>query len=159
MLKNRLPQQLSKLRAIRNLSLSDLAKLSGVSKSTIAEIETGQAKNVTLVTILKLCQFFGVSLDEITGFFDDVPHIKRPGTWAGSTLVNMRPVCLRCNGNLRRGERHFLEECIMHLHENAVSRERISALCEVGVSAVDKIIADVLSRRLGRRLRPVIAAS
>jgi len=158
-LKNRLPQQLSKLRAIRNLSLSDLAKLSGVSKSTIAEIETGQAKNVTLGTILKLCQFFGVSLDEITGFFDEVPHIKRPGTSPGFALVNMKPVCMKCRGHLRRGERHFYEECIMHLHQEAVSRERIAVIMECEVSTVDKIIAGVLSRRLGRRLRPVIAAS
>ena len=157
MLKNGLPQRLIKLRAVRRLSQNALAKLSGVSKGTIAAIENGLAKDVKLSTIRKLCRTFIVTPDYILAY-DEESHMARRNAGVAEGRPTVRElrgggsICARCDRTLRRREEHFLGECIMHIHEDkALSREALSSRFGFSVHVIDVILADEYSRRIGKR--------
>ena len=66
-----LAQRIAELREEKHLRQSDLAKKLGVSQQFISQIETGQGKNLTLETILKIARSLGrglsISFPKITG--------------------------------------------------------------------------------------------
>lgn len=55
-------KRISDLWQERNMTLSELCKRSGVTKSTIHRIISGDSKNVLLYTIEKICIVFGINL-------------------------------------------------------------------------------------------------
>lgn len=54
-----LAQRIAELREEKHLRQIDLAKKLGVSQQFISQIETGQERNLTLVTILKIAKSLG----------------------------------------------------------------------------------------------------
>lgn len=58
------------LRERRNLKQTDVASAVGLSVSQYSNIETGYAKSTKLQTAIALADFYGVSLDFITGRTD-----------------------------------------------------------------------------------------
>jgi len=80
--------RLRRLRSIRSTSLADLAELTGISKSTLSRLETGQRK-ASLELLLPLAQAYGVPLDELVGapeVGDPRVHLK-PRTVNGRTVI------------------------------------------------------------------------
>lgn len=59
--------RLNELLADKNLTVSGLAYLSGVSESTIKSILNGQSKNPGIVTLKKLCDGLEIS---VIAFFE-----------------------------------------------------------------------------------------
>ena len=59
------------LRVERNLSVSELARRSGVAKGTVSKLEAGQATNPTVETLWALADALGASLSEL--IVDDTP--------------------------------------------------------------------------------------
>ena len=59
------------------LRQDDVAKAIGVERSTIANWERG-VKQPSLETLVKLSQFFGVSLDELVGVTKITPQAPAP---------------------------------------------------------------------------------
>ncbi len=59
----KISQIVKTLRAERELSQTDLSRLSGLSQSAIAQIETGARSSPTLRTLLALAKAFGVDLE------------------------------------------------------------------------------------------------
>lgn len=53
------------LRLERNLSVSELARRSGVAKGTVSKLEAGQATNPTVETLWALADALGASLSEL----------------------------------------------------------------------------------------------
>ncbi|MCL6559473.1 MAG: helix-turn-helix domain-containing protein [Firmicutes bacterium] len=68
--KNISGDRLRELRQSRNLSLKDVADALGTSKSTIGNIERG-TKPASLEMVIKLADFFDVSLDYLVGRSDN----------------------------------------------------------------------------------------
>lgn len=66
-----LAQKIAELREEEHLKQVDLAKKLGVSQQFISQIETGQEKNLTLETLLKIAKSLGrglkISFPKITG--------------------------------------------------------------------------------------------
>lgn len=56
--------RLREIRQERGMSLEDLARLSGVSKSTISRIELGESEPTQSV-MCKICKALGLKLDEV----------------------------------------------------------------------------------------------
>lgn len=54
-----LAQRIAELREEKHLNQVDLAKMLGVSQQFISQIETGQEKNLTLFTLLRLASALG----------------------------------------------------------------------------------------------------
>ena len=80
--------RLKRIRSIRGVSLSDLAETTGISKSTLSRLETGQRKP-SLELLLPLAQAYGVPLDELVGapeVGDPRVHLK-PHTVNGRTVI------------------------------------------------------------------------
>lgn len=50
-----------------NITVNKLCTISAVTQSTVNDIVNGRAKNIGIVTIKKLCDGFGIGVDE---FFD-----------------------------------------------------------------------------------------
>lgn len=49
----------------QNISQTELAKRSGVSRARINALETGKAKNVKASTLIKIAQALGTTVDNI----------------------------------------------------------------------------------------------
>ena len=66
-----LAQRIAELREEKHLRQSDLAKKLGVSQQFISQIETGEEKNLTLETMIKIAQSLGcglsISFPKLTG--------------------------------------------------------------------------------------------
>lgn len=80
--------RLKRIRSIRGVSLADLADSTGISKSTLSRLETGQRKP-SLELLLPLAQAYGVPLDELVGapeVGDPRVHLK-PRTVNGRTVI------------------------------------------------------------------------
>ena len=66
-----LAQKISELREEKHLRQADLAKKLGVSQQFISQIETGEEKNLTLETMIKIARSLGrglsISFPKLTG--------------------------------------------------------------------------------------------
>jgi transcriptional regulator with XRE-family HTH domain len=80
--------RLKRLRAIRGVTLTDLAGRTGISKSTLSRLETGQRKP-SLELLLPLAQAYGVPLDELVGAPEvGDPRIRlKPRQANGQTVI------------------------------------------------------------------------
>lgn len=59
---------MNRLKAVREekgISQTELAKLTGLSRTTISKIESGEAVNVNTKTIVKIAEVFAVQPSEI----------------------------------------------------------------------------------------------
>ncbi|SIR87024.1 helix-turn-helix domain-containing protein [Micromonospora avicenniae] len=72
--------RLKQLRARRDITLTDLAKETGISASTLSRLEAG-LRRPTLEQLLPLARVYGVTIDELVG---------APPT--GDPRVNLRPI-------------------------------------------------------------------
>ena len=79
--------RLKRLRSLRGTSLADLADRTGISKSTLSRLETGQRKP-SLELLLPLAQAYGVPLDELVG----APEVGDPRVHMKQHQVNGRTV-------------------------------------------------------------------
>lgn len=69
--------KLKEVRTEKGMSVLDLAEKSGISRTWIWAIESGNAKNVSVKVLLALANALGVTIDEI--FFEDkVYNSKHP---------------------------------------------------------------------------------
>jgi transcriptional regulator with XRE-family HTH domain len=79
--------RLKRIRAMRGVSLTDLADSTGISKSTLSRLETGQ-RRPSLELLLPLAQAYGVPLDELVG----APEVGDPRVHLKPRQVNGRTV-------------------------------------------------------------------
>jgi transcriptional regulator with XRE-family HTH domain len=80
--------RLRRLRAQRGITLTGLASTTGISKSTLSRLETGQ-RRPTLELLLALSQAYRVPLDDLVGAPDvGDPRIRlKPGRVKGRTVI------------------------------------------------------------------------
>jgi transcriptional regulator with XRE-family HTH domain len=80
--------RLRQLRAQRRITLTGLAQTTGISKSTLSRLETGQ-RRATLELLLALSQAYRVPLDDLVGAPETGdPRIRlRPGSVKGRTVI------------------------------------------------------------------------
>jgi len=62
-----LAQNIRKLRKKQGLTLEKLSSLAGISISTLAKIEYEEAKEPTIITVIKIAAALNVSIDELVG--------------------------------------------------------------------------------------------
>ncbi len=147
-----LPQSLARLRSIHGLSQRDLARKTGIAKSTIAALETGQVRNVTVETIERLCVCFHVTFDYLLvpndGKRDRAPRfmVKHMDSFP----AHGRRTCGICDSVLRRGEPHSDPQCMMRMDAAGCSREYLASFWGFGRVALDAILADEYRREKKR---------
>ncbi len=80
--------RLKRLRTRRRITLARLAETTGISKSTLSRLETGQ-RRPTLELLLALSQVYRVPLDDLVGAPDvGDPRIRlKPGRVKGRTVI------------------------------------------------------------------------
>jgi transcriptional regulator with XRE-family HTH domain len=80
--------RLKRLRALRQMTLTGLAQTTGISKSTLSRLETGQ-RRPTLELLLALSHAYRVPLDDLVGAPDvGDPRIRlKPGSLKGRTVI------------------------------------------------------------------------
>ena len=80
--------RLKRIRAQRRLTLTDLERTTGISKSTLSQLETGQ-RRPTLELLLALSLAYRVPLDDLVGAPEvGDPRIRlKPGVVKGRTVI------------------------------------------------------------------------
>src|SRR3712207_1702131 len=80
--------RLKRLRTQRGITLTGLAHTTGISKSTLSRLETGQ-RRPTLELLLALSQAYRVPLDDLVGAPEvGDPRIRlKPGRVRGRTVI------------------------------------------------------------------------
>jgi transcriptional regulator with XRE-family HTH domain len=79
--------RLKALRAQRGVTLTELSETTGISKSTLSRLETGQ-RRASLELLLPLAQAYRVPLDELVG----APEVGDPRVRLKASTVNGRTV-------------------------------------------------------------------
>jgi len=84
--------RLKRLRTNRGVTLSELSETTGISKSTLSRLETGQRKP-SLELLLPLAQAYRVPLDELVGAPDVAdPRVRlKPRRVHGRTVIPLTP--------------------------------------------------------------------
>lgn len=84
--------RLKRLRAARGITLADLSEMTGISKSTLSRLETGQ-RRPSLEVLLPLARAYRVPLDEMVGAPDvGDPRVRlKPRRVNGRTVVPLTP--------------------------------------------------------------------
>lgn len=62
-----LAQNIRKARLRKGLSQEKLARLADISNATLVKIESGAAKEPTIVTVAKIASALDISIDELVG--------------------------------------------------------------------------------------------
>ena len=70
-------ERLKDLRKDRGLTLEALAEVTNISKSALGTYETGEFKDISPFSIVKLAKFYGVTTDYLMG----VSNLKKRLTW------------------------------------------------------------------------------
>jgi transcriptional regulator with XRE-family HTH domain len=85
---DRVGNRLKRLRIRRRLTLADVAKATGISKSTMSRLETGQ-RRPTLELLLALSHAYQVALDDLVAAPEEGdPRIRlKPGRVKGRTVI------------------------------------------------------------------------
>ena len=85
---DRIGSRLKQLRAQRRITLTGLATTTGISKSTLSRLETGQ-RRPTLELLLALSRAYRVPLDDLVGAPETGdPRIRlKPGSVKGRTVI------------------------------------------------------------------------
>jgi transcriptional regulator with XRE-family HTH domain len=139
-LRTTLPETLRKVRRMRNISQAELARRSGVSCSTICEIESGQAADIRVRTLCKLCGVLSVSLDYLAGIIADETYASEAPNSADRPTVRESRTCPHCGKLLRRGEPHPPGECIIAADRRGGStrehREFLAPVFGLSVAAI-----------------------
>jgi transcriptional regulator with XRE-family HTH domain len=80
--------RLRRLRALRRMTLTSLAQTTGISKSTLSRLETGQ-RRPGLELLLALSRAYRVPLDDLVGAPEmGDPRIRlKPGSVKGRTVI------------------------------------------------------------------------
>jgi transcriptional regulator with XRE-family HTH domain len=80
--------RLKRLRAQRNLTLTDVSQTTGISKSTLSRLETG-GRRPTLELLLALSHAYRVPLDDLVGAPEEGdPRLRlKPGRVKGRTVI------------------------------------------------------------------------
>lgn len=84
--------RLKRLRSSRAISLADLSEMTGISKSTLSRLETGQ-RRPSLEVLLPLARAYRVPLDEMVGAPEvGDPRVRlKPRRVNGRTVVPLTP--------------------------------------------------------------------
>lgn len=87
----RIALNVRRLRAERGISLSELARGSGVSKGTLSRLEGGTG-NPTIETLTSIAGFLGVDLDDVLSDEGSRTSVVRSseGTWVTGSAVGYR---------------------------------------------------------------------
>jgi transcriptional regulator with XRE-family HTH domain len=85
---DRVGGRLKRIRTQRELTLTGVAALTGISKSTLSRLETGQ-RRPTLELLLSLAHIYGVPLDYLVGAPEEGdPRVQlKPGRVKGRTVI------------------------------------------------------------------------
>ena len=67
-------EKLKDLRVARGLSLEELATLTGISRSSLGKYEADDYKDISPFNLVKLAEFYGVSMDYLMGLTEQKRH-------------------------------------------------------------------------------------
>lgn len=133
------PLRLRDLRQLYGLSQTCLSRRSGVPRSLVGGIEAGQAGDVRLSTLLKLCHVFGVSPDYLLGFDTGItraiyrPYVPPP---------NIDGACQLCESRVRRGEPHRIGTCIAANHERGWRPEVLAVFYGLTLESIFAVLRE-----------------
>jgi transcriptional regulator with XRE-family HTH domain len=151
-----LPRRIVQYRELRGVSKAALARAAGVSVSTLKSIESGQAKDMKLSTLEKMCHALGVSADALCGF-NDVLLVRNPerhGLIARDdpTLINPARACQHCGTHIRARAVHLPGSCMMVMFDRHTSPQRIGDVFGLSEQAILAVLREEHTVRSRRRL-------
>lgn len=139
------------LRKRRGMTERDVAQLTGLSLSTICEIEGGLVRNPGVRTVMSVAEIVGVTLDVSFGYDDNHGELLREMP----VSAGLRPRCRDCGTLQLDGRHHRRAECVLACSEaGRMSHEEIAEHLGYTPASVAVIISEEI--RLRRR-RPSAA--
>lgn len=124
-----LPWRITRLRVQHNLTMTELAQKTGLSRPTISQIERGVFKGLHFTTLVNLAGFFEVGLDYMAGV--DHAGLVRAVAITGH-------LCPECG----KQEAHSLPECALEMFEHGRSHAYIAARHQLTLPMVEVILRE-----------------
>lgn len=126
-----LPRRLVKYRELRGVTQAQLAKAARISRSTLNAIESGQAQDMKVSTLERLCHALGVSGDALLGY-NSVKLVRRPKLRGlepdGPVSAGNAHLCATCGKRVAARALHLPGDCMMALSDAGASDARIGAV-------------------------------
>jgi DNA-binding Xre family transcriptional regulator len=146
--------RLVRFRELRRMSARSLAKLAGISRTTLDRLESGQAQDVMMSTVERLGRALSVTPDALLGY-DDLPLIRvvmTPELVAAAIRDRILPhLCEDCHKTLPGRAMHTLAECMMAMSDLGHSSASIAEAFNMMESSVDSVLDDEHEARRHRK--------
>lgn len=94
-------QRLKWLRKSRKLSQEKLGKALGITRQRVSLIESEERGGISLDTLLRLCDFYGCSLDYMVGRVANPTEMVESGV---NTQIYMTETCNKCLFKIKHQE-------------------------------------------------------
>lgn len=149
-----LPRRIVKYRELRAVSQSALAKAAEISRSTLNTIEGGQAVDMKVSTLERLCHALGVSADALLGY-NAVKLVRLPALH-GLNKGGPRPfgsprTCEVCGVAVAARALHLPGDCILELSDKGATGARIGAVFGLSTKTIEGVLREEHAIRRHRR--------
>jgi transcriptional regulator with XRE-family HTH domain len=133
-----MPARILKNAMLRGVTISQLAKAAGISRSTLNEILAGKRPDVKVTTIERICHALGVSADALFGL-NSVELCRTPRAggikrWPGQEDWETDVQCPKCKEIVPPRVLHTQTDCMIEMAENGESNSKIGV--ELGLMTV-----------------------
>jgi DNA-binding Xre family transcriptional regulator len=148
-----LPRRIVKYRELRGVSQAALAKAAHISRSTLNAIEGGQASDMKVSTLERLCHALGVSGDALLGY-NSVKLVRKPklhGLTNRDKPGRRAYACQTCGQKIAARAAHLPGACMMELSDKGATDERIGAVFGLSTPAITLVLREEHEARRHRR--------
>lgn len=149
-----LPVRIVKYRELRHVSQCALARAAHISRSTLNLIESGQARDMKVSTLERLCHALGVSGDALLGY-NSVRLVRKPHL-RGVSPDGPEPVaaarsCATCGLLIPARGLHLPGDCMLELSDRGETNERIGTVFGLSSAAIEGVLREEHRARRHRK--------
>jgi len=138
---------------LRKVSATALAKAAEISRSTLNIILSGQARDMKVTTLERICHALGVSGDALLGY-NSVGLVRSPhlhGLDLGGSAFSIARVCATCETQLAARELHLPGDCMMELARKGAKAKRIGQVFGLSTRVIGLVLREEHEARRRRR--------
>jgi DNA-binding Xre family transcriptional regulator len=149
-----LPVRIVKYRELRHVSQGALARAAHISRSTLNLIESGQARDMKVSTLERLCHALGVSGDALLGY-NSVKLVRKPHlhgvTPDGPEATAVARFCGTCGARVAARALHLPGDCMLELSDAGATADRIGAVFGLSTAAIEGVLREEHAARRHRK--------
>jgi DNA-binding Xre family transcriptional regulator len=149
-----MPRRIVKYRELRAVTQGALAKAAHIARSTLNLIESGQARDMKVSTLERICHALDVSGDALLGY-NSVKLVRKPHLLGvqpdGPESHAVARACAICGAHIAARALHLPGDCMLELSDAGGTAARIGAVFGLSTRAIELVLREEHAARRHRK--------